>query len=222
MKNKFHVSEIFDSIEGEGKRTGYMSIFVRLTGCNLRCGYCDTKYAQIMGREDVEMTEEEIVAKIESYPWKKVTLTGGEPLLHDVKSLLHTLAIKNYEVNIETNGAVPLLGVRFDNMFYTMDWKSPSSGENSKMIKENLRKLQRKDVLKFVVGNKEDLDEMRKIVENKDYQYWWVRPLIYVSPVFGEIEPKEIVEYLRENKLRHVCMQVQLHKVIWNPNERGV
>ena len=219
---KFNVSEIFDSIEGEGKRTGYMSIFVRLTGCNLRCSYCDTKYAQVRGKEDTEMSMEEIIEKIESYPWKKVTLTGGEPLLHDVDELLHTLALKNYEVNIETNGAVPLLEKRYANMFYTMDWKSPSSGENAKMIKENLRKLDRKDVLKFVVGSKEDLDEMKKIVENKGYDYWWVRPLIYVSPVFGEIEPKEIVEYLKENKLRHVCMQIQLHKVIWNPNERGV
>ena len=128
----------------------------------------------------------------------------------------------NYEVNIETNGAVPLLANRYDNVFYTMDWKSPSSGENAKMIRENLRRLNRNDVLKFVVGNKEDLDEMKKIAENKNYEYWWVRPQIYVSPIFGEIEPKQIVEYLKENQLRHVCMQVQLHKVIWNPNERGV
>lgn len=218
----FNVSEIFDSIEGEGKRTGYMSIFVRLTGCNLRCSYCDTKYAQIMGQEDTKMTEEEIIEKIKSYPWKRVTLTGGEPLLHDVDHLLQALALNNYEVNIETNGAVPLLEKRYDKMFYTMDWKCPSSGENGKMLYENLRKLDRKDVLKFVVGNKEDLEEMRKIVENKDYAFWWVRPMIYVSPVFGEIEPREIVEYIKEYGLRHVCMQVQLHKIIWNPEERGV
>ena len=222
MKNKFHVSEVFDSIEGEGKRTGYMSIFVRLTGCNLRCSYCDTKYAQIMGQEDTEMTEEELVEKIKSYPWKKVTLTGGEPLLHNVDSLVSTLSKENYEVNIETNGAVPLLETRYNNVFYTMDWKCPSSGENGRMLYDNLRKLDRKDVLKFVVGNKDDLDEMRKIAENKDYAYWWVRPLIYVSPVFGEIEPVEIVEYLKEHKLRGVCMQVQLHKIIWSPDKRGV
>ena len=222
MKNKYHISEVFDSIEGEGRRTGYMSIFVRLTGCNLRCSYCDTKYAQVMGKEDVEMDEDELIEKIKSYPWKKVTLTGGEPLLHDVDSLLKTLSDNNYEVNIETNGAVPLLKNRYNNMFYTMDWKSPSSGENAKMIKENLRKLTKGDVLKFVVGSKEDLDEMKKIVENENYEYWWVRPLFYVSPIFGEIDPKEIVNYLKENKLRHVCMQIQLHKVIWNPDERGV
>lgn len=214
MKNKFHVSEVFDSIEGEGKRTGYMSIFVRLTGCNLRCVYCDTKYAQVMGKEDTEMDEDELIKKIKSYPWKYITLTGGEPLLHDVKSLINKLW--NYEINIETNGAVPLLKNRPANVFYTMDWKSPSSGENDKMLKENLHKLTRYDVLKFVVGNKEDLDEMREVIKE------CYAPQIYVSPIFGEIKPAEIVEYVKEHKLRNVCVQVQLHKIIWNPNKRGV
>lgn len=216
MKNKFHVSEVFDSIEGEGKRTGYMSIFVRLTGCNLRCSYCDTKYAQIMGQEDTEMTEEELIKRIKSYPWKKVTLTGGEPLLHSVDSLVSTLSKENYEVNIETNGAVPLLENRYNNVFYTMDWKCPSSGENGKMLVGNLKKLTEKDVLKFVVGNLDDLEEMNRIIGMVK------RPLIYVSPVFNEITPAEIVEYVKQNKLANVCTQVQLHKIIYKPDERGV
>ena len=217
MKNKYHVSEIFDSIEGEGKRTGYMSIFIRLTGCNLRCSYCDTKYAQVVGKEDTEMTMEEIVEKVQSYPWKKITLTGGEPLLHDVENLVRRLALGGYEINIETNGAVPLLKRRWANVFYTMDWKCPTSGENDKMLTDNLSLLTKCDVLKFVVGNKTDLDEMKRVIG----LFNWFKPAFYVSPVYGEIDPKEIVQYLKDNEL-NICMQVQLHKIIWNPDERGV
>lgn len=219
MKNEFHVSEIFSSIEGEGKRTGYMSIFIRLTGCNLRCSYCDTKYAQVQGRDDSEVLSiDELIDKIKVFQWKRITLTGGEPLLHDVKDLLWRLCIAGYEVNIETNGAVPLLKKRYANIFYTMDWKCPSSGENGKMLKENLSLLTRDDVLKFVVGNETDLNEMKRIVS----EYQREKPLFYVSPIFGEIEPAEIVEYIKENKLKDVCVQIQLHKIIWNPEARGV
>lgn len=220
MKNtKFHISEIFPSIEGEGKRTGYMSTFVRFTGCNLRCSYCDTTYALHIGEDDSEvLTEDELIDRIKSYPWKKITLTGGEPLLHDVKSLIQRLSFSGYEINIETNGAVPLMKMRYANMFYTMDWKCPSSNENHRMLKENLKLLTRHDVLKFVVGCRRDLDEMKQVISGFTYE----RPRFYVSPVFGEIEPKDIVEYVKENKLTNVCVQVQLHKIIWNPNERGV
>ena len=219
MKSEYHVSEIFDSIEGEGKRTGYMSVFVRLTGCNLRCSYCDTKYAQVQGRDDAEvLTDDELLDRIRAFPWKRVTLTGGEPLLHNLKELLWRLCILGYEVNIETNGAVPLLKSRYANVFYTMDWKCPSSGENGKMLKDNLALLTKYDVLKFVVGNETDLNEMKRIIS----QYRNGSPLFYVSPVFGEIEPAEIVEYVKQNKLKDVCTQIQLHKIIWNPDARGV
>ena len=216
MKNKYRISEIFDSIEGEGKRTGYMSIFIRLTGCNLRCSYCDTKYAQVMGKEDVEMDEDKLIEKIKSYPWKLITLTGGEPLLQNVENLVRRLALTGYKINIETNGAVPLLPHRWINVFYTMDWKCPSSGENDKMLKDNLKQLTKYDVLKFVVGSQEDLDEMRNIIKTCP-----TKPLFYVSPVYGEIDSQDIVQYIKDNKL-DVCMQIQLHKVIWNPDERGV
>ncbi len=219
MKNEYHVSEIFDSIEGEGKRTGYMSVFVRLTGCNLRCSYCDTKYAQVQGKDDAEvLTEDELIDRIKAFPWKRITLTGGEPLLHNVKDLMWRLCVLGYEINIETNGAVPLLKKRFANVFYTMDWKCPSSGENSKMLKENLALLTRHDVLKFVVGNETDLNEMKRVVT----EYKNGNPLFYVSPVYGEIESAEIVEYIKRNYLDNVCVQVQLHKIIWNPDARGV
>lgn len=217
MKNNFfYVSEIFDSIEGEGKRTGIMSIFVRLTGCNLRCSYCDTKYALVMGKEAIKMTEDELVNKVKEYPWKNITITGGEPLLHCLNDLL--LKLPEYDINIETNGATPLLSHRPQNVFYTMDWKCPTSGENKKMLYENLKLLTKYDVLKFVVGNQEDLDEMKRVISLfKD-----VSPLFYVSPVFNKINPVDIVDYVKKNKLKNVYIQIQLHKVIWNPNQRGV
>ena len=218
MKNNYNVTEIFASIEGEGKRTGYMATFIRLTGCNLRCTYCDTKYSY--GEENKVMSEDEIIEEVARYPWKRITLTGGEPLLQNIDSLVHSLALKGYEVNIETNGSIPLLAKRYVKMFYTMDWKCPSSGENNMMSLTNLTKLEKGDVLKFVVGNTEDLDEMRRIIREKPLLY--LKPLIYVSPVFGEIEPKEIVQYIKDNALEDVCVQVQLHKVIWEPDERGV
>ena len=221
MKNKFHISEIFCSIEGEGKRTGYLSVFVRLTGCNLRCSYCDTVYAQVQGKDDAEvLTEDEVIERINYFKCKRVTLTGGEPLLHDVQNLVTKLSKLGFEVNIETNGAVPLLKNRPLNVFYTMDWKCPTSGENLKMLENNLYKLNGNDVLKFVVGSLEDLNEMQRII--KKYKGYYNRPLFYVSPVFGEIKPADIVDYVKQNNLMEVCTQIQLHKIIWNPNERGV
>lgn len=217
MKNEFHVSEIFASIEGEGKRTGYIATFVRLTGCNLRCSYCDTKYAQHMGADDsMVLTEDELLEKVVAMGWKKVTITGGEPLLHDIQNFVIRLSNAGFEINIETNGAVKLLKDRPKNLFYTMDWKCPSSGENGKMLVGNLKKLTEKDVLKFVVGNLDDLEEMNRIIGMVK------RPLIYVSPVFNEITPAEIVEYVKQNKLANVCTQVQLHKIVYRPDERGV
>ena len=214
---KYNVTEIFDSIEGEGKRTGIMSTFIRLSGCNLRCSYCDTKYAQIAGIGDTVMTEEQIAKKVRSYPWRNITITGGEPLLHDLTPLIYQFL--DYDINIETNGAIALPKKRYANVFYTMDWKCPSSGENKKMLVHNLDGLTKNDVLKFVVGNKEDMDEMKKIV-NKICQF--DSPKFYVSPVFGAIQPVEIVDYLKKNGLGNVYLQIQLHKVIWDPDERGV
>ena len=101
-----------------------------------------------------------------------------------------------------------------------MDWKCPSSGENLKMLENNLFRLKSYDVLKFVVGNIEDLTEMKRII--RKYSGFYNRPLFYVSPVFGEIKPADIVEYIKQSKMTDVCVQVQLHKIIWNPNERGV
>jgi len=228
------VSEIFYSIDGEGARTGAPTIFIRLFGCNLKCTYCDTKYAcyrqeGVIGFND--MTIDKILEAVKTYePCKCITLTGGEPLIHSAATELVTVLRENgYWVNIETNGSIDLepfiaeqdkFGPKKSSMdyFFTMDWKSITSGESTAMLKSNLDLLEATDVLKFVVGSDDDLNQMKKLLED----YPDIDAQIYVSPVWGEIAPDHIVEYLLRNKLVYVKVQLQLHKLIWSPDKRGV
>lgn len=216
----FHISEIFDSIEGEGKRNGAMATFVRLTGCNLQCKYCDTKYALKLLQTKETISQEELLKRIHSYPWKKVTFTGGEPLLHPLQLILEELGKEGYECNIETNGAVPLLRKRPKGTFYTMDYKCYGSGMKNHMIPENLKMLTPDDVLKFVIMCDRDLDDMKAVIRN--YYPGPVHPQFFVGPVWGRMDPKVIVDYLRKNKMKDVRLQLQLHKYIWGPDARGV
>lgn len=216
----FHVTEIFDSIDGEGKRTGYMAVFLRLAGCNLRCSYCDTAYSLTLEDTAEALTEEEVLSRIRAYPWKRVTMTGGEPMLHPLHHLCEVLGEEGYDINIETNGAVPLWRERPEGVFYTMDFKCSGSGMKSYMNLDNFKLLTGKDVLKFVVSSEEDLHEMKEIVNHQFSSAH--HPEFFVSPVWGRIEPAELVEYVRKNRLQDVRVQVQLHKIIWDPDRRGV
>ncbi len=217
------VNEIFLSIEGEGIRAGKPAVFIRLFGCNLDCTYCDSVYS-CKGNDYTEMTPTEIYWAVEAFHCPYITLTGGEPLIHkDVEQLLNLLC-KKYEVNIETNGSVDFTEV-FDkmdegtggNIIVTMDWKSYSSGMAHKMNEEMIRYLTDVDVLKFVVGNNGDLEQMREVVSKYSPECH-----IFVSPVFGKIEPKHIVDYLIAHQMWNVRVQLQLHKFIWDPEMRGV
>lgn len=212
------VIEIFNSIDGEGVRAGELATFIRLAGCNLRCPYCDTKYSWSNDKV-TEMTSQEILSFIERSGYTNVTLTGGEPLIHPgVKTLLDALSRAGYNVNVETNGSINIEGFRRPGVFFTVDYKCPSSSMEDKMCFEMFRELQEDDVLKFVVGSQEDLQTARKITQLLDDHSC----LIYVSPVFGQIEPAEIVEFMKKYKLEDWRIQLQLHKFIWDPNERGV
>lgn len=216
----FHVTEIFDSIDGEGKRTGFMAVFLRLAGCNLRCSYCDTAYSLTLEDTAEALTEEEVVSRIRAFPWKRLTITGGEPMLHPLHHLCERLGEEGCDINIETNGAVPLWRERPGGVFYTMDFKCSGSGMKSHMNPDNFKLLTKEDVLKFVVSSEEDLDEMKEIVNHhfpKNHH-----PQFFVSPVWGRIRPDELVEYVRNNQLQDVRVQVQLHKIIWDPDRRGV
>ena len=209
------VVEIFKSIDGEGIRVGYPVTFIRLAGCNLRCNYCDTKYSY-EDEKFTEMTQQEIYNQVYKLGGKRITLTGGEPLIHkDVKVLVDLLIQKGYEVNIETNGSVDITLFLDKHTIITMDYKCASSDMEDKMLLDNISKLRKQDVLKFVVSDDNDLDTVQRIYQN-------TKATVYISPVFGRIEPKKIVEYMLEHNMENCRVQVQLHKIIWNPEERGV
>lgn len=218
------VCEIFRSIEGEGLRTGLPAVFIRLHGCNLRCNYCDSMYA-VEGGDYKQMNVTQVLDAVKKFSGiTHVTLTGGEPLIHqNVEDLLSQLSGNGYRVNIETNGTVPCKW-HFPGLFYTMDWKCKSSGMSVKMKMENLETLGSEDVLKFVVGTIEDLEETETVVkslaEKKDDM-----PHLFVSPVFGNLSNEEIVNWLLNSNImvkNNVRFQVQLHKIIWDPERRGV
>lgn len=212
------VVEIFKSIDGEGKRAGLPTTFVRLFGCNLNCSYCDTRYG-CEGDKYTIMSIPNIIDTLERYGTKSITITGGEPLIHPgINHLVEVLLHRGYWVNIETNGSQYIGHLPANpNVFVTMDYKCPSSGMQDKMCLANFRKLSNTDVLKFVVGSYEDLVCALSILE--EYK---PSAQVYFSPVFGEIEPAAIVDFILDNKLDNCKIQLQMHKIIWEPNKRGV
>lgn len=222
------VCEIFKSIEGEGIRMGQAAVFVRLHGCNLRCSYCDSMYA-VEGPDFKQMSVGEVLAAVEAYRnesgVKCVTLTGGEPLIHSgVEDLLTALSEAGFEVNIETNGTVPCKW-QLPGLFYTMDWKCKSSGMSARMKMENIISLGKNDVLKFVVGSVEDLLEAEGVVARLSLTSPDNMPHIFISPVWGELTNEEIVNWMVGSKVmtqNNARFQVQLHKIVWAPDMRGV
>lgn len=226
------IVEIFSSIEGEGIRAGKLCTFIRTFGCNLRCSYCDSMYAN-EGSDYTEMTLESILEKCREFKNICVTLTGGEPLIQpEAAELVNMLLSEGFEVNIETNGSVAICDLRdtlwtqyrnsCKHLMFTIDYKTPSSEMNSRMLMYNfVRYATTQDVIKFVCGTQQDLECMRQIVKSMS-QGSMLLPEIFVSPVFGKIEPSEIVEFLIRHDLQNVRMQIQMHKVIWDPEKRGV
>ena len=211
------VVEIFKSIDGEGKRAGMPATFIRLAFCNLRCTYCDTSYA-FDDNCAKDMTVDEIIHKCIELDCPTITLTGGEPLIHkDVEKLLAELDRNNFDVNVETNGTIdPSQYHLLKNVWFTVDYKSPSSGCETKMNPKAFENLRFNDVLKFVVGSNEDLEAALSVIRkyNPSAQ-------IYFSPVFG-YDAKNIVNFLLVNKLNRCKIQLQIHKYIWPVNMRGV
>lgn len=217
-----HVIESFVSINGEGTRAGELAVFIRFRGCNLRCSYCDTLYANEPDAPCVEQTPADVYAYIRSTGVTNVTLTGGEPLLEpEIKDLLALLlADDRLSVEIETNGAVDLAPFCGDKRpLFTMDYKLPSSGCERAMKTENFSLLQPEDTVKFVSGSRADLDRALEIIQKCDLLD---RCHVYFSPVFGAIEPVEIVNFMTEHRLNRARLQLQMHKFIWDPMKRGV
>jgi 7-carboxy-7-deazaguanine synthase len=223
------LAESFISINGEGVRAGELALFLRFTGCNLSCSYCDTRWANEAGCRYEEKSVEELVGYVSSSGIKNVTLTGGEPMLQrELPDLVEgLLGLQGTRVEIETNGAVPLDKVARlrsiegtpGRLSFTMDYKLPSSGCEADMITDNFRLLRQEDTVKFVSGSRDDLERAADIISEYDLTK---RCHVYISPVFGKIDPQVIVDFMKEKKMNDVRLQLQLHKLIWEPDRRGV
>ena len=218
---KYKVVEKFVSINGEGTCAGQLAVFIRFQGCNLNCSFCDTKWANEQDAPFTWMTEQEIYEYIKETGVVNVTLTGGEPLKREgISALLELLgADESLRIEIETNGSIDLKPFADYRVSFTMDYKLACSGMEQSMCTDNFALLTGKDTVKFVVGSKQDLIRMKEVTE----QYGLTQKTnVYISPVFGSIELVEMVNFLMENKMNKVTMQIQLHKIIWDPEKRGV
>ncbi len=219
----YQVAEQFLSINGEGPRAGQLAYFVRFQGCNLACSYCDTRWACGPNCPTKELSAQEIAWAAGKSGADSVTLTGGEPLLRlGMGELLDVLAEEaGLPVEIETNGSVdlsPYAGLSHRPSF-TMDYKLPGSGMEGRMCRSNFQLLTAEDVVKFVCASREDLERGGEIAAEFSLAG---RVPLYFSPVFGQLDPIEIVEFMKELRLPGARLQLQLHKFIWPPEQRGV
>ena len=209
------INEIFYSIQGESTYAGERCVFIRLTGCNLRCTYCDTEYAFYDG-EDLSI--DEIIKKVKSYNCNLVEITGGEPLLqNEVHQLITKLCDYNYTVLLETSGSLSIKQVD-ERVINILDFKTPSSKMDNKNHFQNVEYLKLTDEVKFVIGSKEDYDWSKAIIKKYNLDK---KVKILFSSVFEKVEQKELVEWILEDNL-NVKYQLQMHKYIWDPNKTGV
>ncbi len=221
MEQTYKLAEHFISINGEGQCAGELALFLRFAGCNLRCDWCDTAWACGKDAPHTVVTLQELTKIAEDAAAdgvRNVTLTGGEPLLQEnIREVMEQLCGMGLRVEIETNGAVPLEPFIGCGAVFTMDYKLPSSNMERFMHTENFALLHPQDTVKFVCGSKEDVLRAKEIAA----QYKPECPL-YLSPVFGRIEPAEIVEIMKAERMGNFRLQLQLHKFIWDPMARGV
>lgn len=207
------VNEIFFSIQGEGTRAGKPCIFVRLTGCPLRCSYCDTAYAFYEG---TKRNEEDMLAEVKAYPCRTLELTGGEPLSQRASfPFLQRLADEGFEVLVETSGHVLLEGLD-PRVIVILDIKTPASGEAHQMEWRNLDLLKATDEVKFVIADRADYEWSRDFVRGRTFPC----PILF-SPVHEKLHPGELSRWILSDGLG-VRLQVQLHKYLWPGIERGV
>ncbi len=231
------INEIFYSIQGESTRAGCPCIFIRLTGCHLRCAYCDTEYAF---KEGSTRSIDEIIEEVTAFPCDLVQITGGEPLLQKrVHLLMRELCDRGMTVLIETSGACDIAACD-PRVIRIMDLKTPSSGEVERNLWENITHLTERDEVKFVIGDRADYEWAKGVIEEHDLLNRC--HAVLMSPVFEQptgqeiagmagLPPHELAEWLlhepplpagSDGPRRMVRMQSQLHKFIWDPQQRGV
>ena len=208
------VTEIFASIQGETSYVGLPFAFVRLTGCNLRCRYCDTPYAYEGGEE---MPLREVIERVEAFGIPRVAVTGGEPLLQpEAYDLAAAFLDRGLAVLVETNGTVPLgrLDLRAVKI---MDVKCPGSGEDGKMLWENFSALTSRDEVKFVIASEEDYRYAKEILARHCANAPFT---VLLSPAFGLLAPDQLAGWMVGDRLA-ARFQLQLHKLVWGPDARG-
>lgn len=204
------ITEIFYSLQGESNTVGLPTVFVRLTGCPLRCGYCDSEYAFYGGER---LALEEILARVAAYKPRYICVTGGEPLAQrECLTLLTLLCDSGYKVSLETSGALPVDTVDL-RVVKVMDLKTPGSGEVGRNRWENIPLLGPQDQIKFVICSREDYEWARFKVD--EYQLAGRVAEVLFSPSFGQIEPLTLAEWILEDNLP-VRFQLQLHKLLWS------
>ena len=209
------VNEIYYSVQGESSKAGLPCVFVRLTYCNLRCSYCDTEYAFYEGEEK---NIEEIICEIRKYNCNLVEITGGEPLVQNESlEFMKKLCDEGFEVMIETGGSLPVKEID-KRVMIIMDLKCPSSKMMKKNLYENINFLKKSDEVKFVIGNRGDYNWSKEIIE----KYGLIEKCsVLFSVVFGKLEPVQLVNWILEDRL-NVRYQLQMHKIIWHPETKGV
>jgi 7-carboxy-7-deazaguanine synthase len=206
-----NITEIFYSLQGEAKEVGIPTVFVRLTGCPLRCNYCDTAYA-FKGNNPLSI--ESIMEQVEKYNTRYVCVTGGEPMAQsNCLILLDTLIEAGYKVSMETSGSIDISPVN-KKVSVVMDLKTPSSTEQSQNRYENIALLESKDQLKFVIASRSDFDWCCSILESYD-----ILSDVLFSPVYESLKPVDLADWILEKQL-NVRLQIQLHKLLWG-DEKG-
>ncbi len=208
------VTEIFHSIQGESSHAGRPCAFVRLTGCNLRCRWCDSEYTFSGGEQ---MSTDDVVRRVKSYGCNLVEVTGGEPLAQkEALDLIRRLCDEGFEVLIETSGSINVAPVD-KRATIILDIKCPGSGEAEKNRWENLQHLKPNDEIKFVIADRADYDWSRKVIEQRNLRRW----ILLLSPVWGEMDLKSLAEWMLADRVP-ARLQTQLHKHIWGAEARGV
>jgi 7-carboxy-7-deazaguanine synthase len=209
------INEIFYSIQGESLLAGKPTVFIRTAACNLRCVYCDTRYAFWEGKV---MDLESILAEVKKHDPQYVCVTGGEPMgQKGTLVLLQRLLKEGYTVSLETNGSFSIKDVPID-VIKVIDLKCPDSGESSHMAWENLALVKPHDQFKFVIASKSDFDWSQQVIRDHNLEE---KCGLLFSPVYQKVSPSELAKWILDDHAP-VTMQMQLHKEIWGPNERGV